>query len=163
MKKKVYMSIIIISIFIIVGLSIKLKIDYNKQETENIKIDEYNFSQLEKVKSVLDGLDKDSYGFNGLKEFNEKFVQDIKPLKNCFDISNTNRFWGENKSGGGYVFGFKLYSKEYKKQYEKDYYIYPSSVYNSIEEGLCSKHGGVCYRDILFEGFIETISNPCMD
>ena len=64
-------------------------IDPEKEE-EYIKIDEYNFAQLEKVKKILDPLDKDSKKFNTLSEFNKTFNQNIVPKEGCYYLRNYN-------------------------------------------------------------------------
>jgi hypothetical protein len=85
LNKKVYVIISLISILIFIIY-----------EIININIDIYNFKQLEKVKSVLDSLDKNSYNFSNLKEFNKKFSQNIEPIKNCYFLSDRNRFFEKN-------------------------------------------------------------------
>ncbi len=133
----------------------KLKEEYISEE-DRIKIDEYNFEQLEKVKSVLDWLDKNSYSFNNLKEFNKKFNQNITPIKNCYFLSDRNIYFEDKKWGGGYVFGFKLYSSKYRKIYWNLYIAYPK--YNLPVEYAClwSKY---CRDDLNFSWFAQIISN----
>lgn len=59
-------------------------------EQDKLTIDRYNFEQLEKVRLVLDNLDKNSYKFDNLNEFNKKFSQNIEPIKNCYFLTERN-------------------------------------------------------------------------
>ncbi|MDD2907807.1 MAG: hypothetical protein PHH98_04145 [Candidatus Gracilibacteria bacterium] len=170
MKKNIKIVIIKLILLILIILILG-KYSYNyyinnehvtKEELENIKIDEYNFEQLEKVKSVLNGLNKNSYSFENLKEFNEKFNQNIKPIKNCYLLSNGNNVFLD-KSNDNYIFMFKLYSMDYGKRYKNMYYIYPEYKFQEIENSLCSSHGGICGTDVAFGDYLETISTPCED
>lgn len=146
-KKKLIMFIIIlIPLIIMSGLSL-----YNYyKEYNNIKIDEYNFSQLEKAKIILDKIPKDTKKFYTLKEFNTQYNADIKPIKNCYDVSNIN--WSES-----YMFWFKLYSKKYIKIYWTRYYAYPK--YDLPVETVCVWE---CH-DNNRAAFLYIISNPCND
>ncbi|EKD44468.1 MAG: hypothetical protein ACD_71C00126G0003 [uncultured bacterium (gcode 4)] len=129
------------------------------EELENRKIDEYNFWELEKVKNLLKWWNKDLYKFNTLKEFNEKYKANIKPIKNCYFLSNTEKFFGK----ADYILLFEIFSEKYKNIYKHEYYVYPEIKYNQIEWSLCWGHGWVCTADIIFWEYIETISNPCRD
>lgn len=129
-------------------------------EVENLEIDEYNFEQLEKVKNILDWLDKNSYSFENLKDFNEEFNQNIKPIQNCYLLSNWNNIFF-NKSKDDYIFMFKLYSKYYFKKYKSIYYIYPEYKFNEIKNSLCSSHWWDCGTDMAFWDYLQVISTPC--
>lgn len=137
----------------------------SQEEQDKIKIDEYNFEQLEKVKAILDPLDKDSYNFNNLKEFNEKFNQNIKPIKNCYYLIDKNSFFRKNKGPWGYIFWFELESNMYIKKYGTKYYAYPN--YDLPNDSMCiwwwwQGDWWWCfdrYRSV----FESTISNPCQD
>jgi len=168
-------KIIIWIIFLTILITIWLLLNNYKIEQENIKIDKYNFGQLEKVKKILLKIPKEEYNFNNLKEFNQRFKQDIKPIKNCYvlygktdkslEISETKKFDSELN----YVFLFRIYSKMFINKYNSSYYfypyyVYPESMYNKIEDSLCGKDGpGACATDAVYEDYMKTISNPCKD
>jgi hypothetical protein len=59
-------------------------------EQDKLAIDRYNFEQLEKAKPILESLPVNAPKFYSLKEFNEQYKADIKPIKNCFSVSNFN-------------------------------------------------------------------------
>lgn len=127
-------------------------------EQDKLTIDRYNFEQLEKVKNVLDKQDKNSYTFKELTEFNQKFNQNIKPTKNCYFMSDRNRFFEDNKWGGGYVFWFQFESLISKFVYFWSYYAYPK--YDLPYWKLCLVNS--C-TDSNRNKFTYTISNPCWD
>ncbi len=70
-----------------------------KNEQENIKIDEYNFTQLEKFKSALINIQDGDNKVMSLGDFNETFNQDIDPVQNCYYISTTDIYWWEEDIG----------------------------------------------------------------
>ena len=72
-------------------------------EQDKITIDKYNFSQLEKSKPILDSIYREAKRFYSLKEFNDIYDANIKPIKDCYYVSNSN--WNEK-----YIFWFKLES-----------------------------------------------------
>lgn len=157
--KKLNKKLIYVIVYLNILIAIWLILYNYQKEQENIKIDEYNFEQFKKIWNILDKLDKKSYSFNNLKEFNQRFNQDIKPMKNCYFLSSTEDFfWKAN-----YIFLFEIYSKKFNKKYNSTYYIYPESMYNLIEYSLCEKHWGICSADIVFSKYMETISNPCQN
>lgn len=168
MKKYIRVWIIWVIILILLVLIWKYWYDYYKyemnvsrDEQENRKIDEYNFEQLEKVKSVLDWLDKNSYKFDNIKEFNKNFNQNIKPIKNCYFLTSRNWYFDKSKWWGWYIFWFKLTSDRYKNKYWVEYYAYPK--YDLPIFKLCFwLWEWWCYDDNK-ESFIKTISNPCED
>ncbi|MCT4616667.1 MAG: hypothetical protein N4A38_00480 [Candidatus Gracilibacteria bacterium] len=163
MQKNIKMLLFIIPTLIILGLVFIYGYNYyltNKEEQEKIKIDEYNFEQLEKVKSVLNSLDKNSYSFDNIGDFNKQFNINIEPIKNCYYLSNKN-------GGEKYIFGFKLESNKYIDKYGTKSYIYPK--YDIVKEEIClgmpdldGSKGKGCWdgnRDL----FERIISNPCED
>jgi hypothetical protein len=122
------------------------------REIYTINIDIYNFKQLEKAKIILKDLPKESDKFYWLKEFNEKYGANIKPIKNCYDISNDN--WKYP-----YIFWFKLESILYKIKYSNIFYSYPKYDFEVVNNCII---WGWCF-DINYELFSKTISNPCQD
>ncbi|MDD2907315.1 MAG: SdrD B-like domain-containing protein [Candidatus Gracilibacteria bacterium] len=117
-------------------------------ESEKEKIDEYNFEQLEIVKSKLDNLPKDSYTLNNYLDFNKKFDEKLKPINNCYYLKTGN---GKNP----YIFGFKLESDKYITNYGTGFYSYPS--YDLPIDNICF---GFC-RDRNYEIFTNIISSTC--
>jgi len=166
MKKNIKI-LLLIPALIILGLVsiyaydfIKYDINVTPEEQEKREIDEYNFTQLKKVRNILNKLDKNSYGFDNIWDFNKLYNGNIKPIKNCYYLSNKN--WWEK-----YIFWFKLESNKYIDKYWTESYIYPK--YDIIKEEIClwmpdldwSKWKG-CWdgnRDL----FERIISNPCAD
>jgi hypothetical protein len=57
-------------------------------EIINISTDIYNFKQLEKVKVILKDLKREDKQFFNLKEFNEIYNINIKPITNCYYLRN---------------------------------------------------------------------------
>lgn len=154
MKNKYKIQIIVILLIIMV-ISVIYVINMYRFESENIKIDEYNFAQLEKVKMILDSLDNENYDFFGIDEFNKNFNQNIEPIKNCYYIWNSSWFFENNKSWE-YMFGFMLESKKYIMKYWDKNYAYPK--YNLPEYIACDS---VSCDDWNLKGFKNIISNPC--
>lgn len=115
------------------------------------KIDEYNFEQLENAKIVLEKIPEDANKFSTLKKFNEIYNAWIKPIKNCYYVSNSN--WEYP-----YIFWFKLESKKYIKYYWTQYYAYPE--YDLPFTRFC---GGSkdCNDDIARDFFLSVISFSC--
>lgn len=150
-------------VFIILLEIISIIFKSNINELRNEYIDNYNFWQLEKVKDVLDKLDKNSYKIDDIKDFNKQFNQDIKPIKNCYFLSDRNWYFKNNNWGGGYIFWFMLYSNKYIKNYWTLYYSYPK--YNLPENKICTWFGNMWWKcqDRVRERFESTISNPCRD
>lgn len=107
---------IIITISSIVGFL--LSFPFLKIEIENFKIDQYNFEQLEKVKTVFQDRSEDVRTFNSIEEFNWQYNAWIEPIKNCYYISNNN--WKYS-----YIFWFRIESITYKIRYFDRYYAYP--------------------------------------
>ncbi len=97
--EKKYKKIILKVIFIIIFAFII-------RESYLMYVDYYNFNQLEKAKIILDKIPENAEKFYTLKEFNEKYNTNIKPIKNCYYISNDN--WNQD-----YIFWFKLESLLY--------------------------------------------------
>ena len=95
-------------------------------EGYHIFVDTYNFKQLEKAKPILESIPLDAKTFYSLEEFNDEYNAEIKPIKDCYFVSNYN--WNED-----YIFGFKIHSLLYMYIYWKNIYSYPRydiSVYN---------------------------------
>jgi hypothetical protein len=57
-------------------------------ELYGVCIDVYNFSQLEKVTGVLNT--PTQANFRDIIDFNTIFDENIKPLKNCYYLSDNN-------------------------------------------------------------------------
>ncbi|MDD5213349.1 MAG: hypothetical protein PHG82_02915 [Candidatus Gracilibacteria bacterium] len=129
-------------------------------EQEKMSVDRYNFEQLEEVKNTLNKLDKNSYTFDNVKEFNNKYNKNIKPIKNCYFLSDRNGYFENKNGGGGYIFGFKLESLIYKFIYFGEKYSYPK--YDLPINNICGG-GTKCDYDITLGNFIKTITNPCRD
>lgn len=127
-------------------------------ESNSIYVDMYNFEQLKNVQNILNKLDKNSYEFENLKEYNKKFNQNIKPIKKCYFMADRNRFFENNKKDWGYVFWFKLESILYRLEYLDNYYAYPKYDLPYWE---------LCLVNVCTDGnknlFRYTISNPCWD
>jgi hypothetical protein len=90
--KVIIKSIIVILLFLIFIYLLVFAYSFTFEQ-DKIAIDIYNFNQLEKVKKTLCKLDKNSYKFDNINEFNKKFGQNIQPIKNCYVLSDRNRFY----------------------------------------------------------------------
>ncbi|MDD2870419.1 MAG: hypothetical protein PHS49_00380 [Candidatus Gracilibacteria bacterium] len=123
-------------------------------EIINISTDIHNFKQLEKVKIIMKDKYTENKQFINLKEFNDIYKTDIKPIKNCYYVS-----YNSSEKNVKYNFSFKLYSTYFRIIYSNEYYIYPK--YNLPVHNFCG--GGSKCDDINYEYFLETISNPCRD
>lgn len=119
-------------------------------EQEFQTIDRYNFTQLEKVKSILDGKNINS-PFKTFKEFNEKYGTSIKPMQDCYYMSSSN---GKEP----YIFGFKLYSKTFRSRYGADYYAYPK--YDLLVQYACMGSDD-CSDDTMYAYFLSIINDDC--
>lgn len=115
-------------------------------------IDFYNFRQLEKVKVVLKDIKREDKEFYNLKELNDIYNINIKPIKNCYDITKF-----DNIKKPKYMFWFKLESYIYRNIYWEKYYAYPKYSYDTSR--MCTSWVW-CY-DASMEYFIKTISNSC--
>lgn len=120
-------------------------------EKDKIAIDRYNFEQLEKAKPILESIPETDERFYSLKEFNQKYNADIKPIKNCYFIINSN--WNEK-----YIFWFELESLIYIYIYRTKLFAYPR--YDLPFDPIY--YSGWPW-DRIKNDFIETISNPCRD
>ncbi len=163
MKIEAKKIVVIISIVIVVIIWITYL--YNKYNTKEIispeeqaklEIDEYNFEQLEKVKNILRNLKRTDTKFSSLKEFNNIYNSNIKPIKNCYYINKYN-----NKDRVLYNFWFKLESDKYIKKYWDENYIYPK--YDLPISKVCFWLGEWGCYDLVYDKFNKTISNPCQD
>lgn len=134
-----------------------------KEELEKRKIDEYNFWQLEIVKTFFSY--QNEYKFRDLQDFNKKYTQNIKPIKNCYYLVSTNYFEKYNWYSQ-YIFWFELYSDKYRDKYwESDkswryYYAYPK--YDLPYHKVCFWTKESC-TDLNFGHFMRTITHPCQD
>ena len=141
--------IIIISLLIVIWYTLYRY--QQQQEEENIKIDEYNFEQLETIKSILWNINYNIIQLNTLRELNNyttKVYPDIIPMKNCYYIT-TNLINNTTKNNNiKYIIWFNLESNKYKTKYKKDYYTYPENYK---------------FTDLGYKEFLKTISNPCRD
>ncbi|MDD2907476.1 MAG: hypothetical protein PHH98_02435 [Candidatus Gracilibacteria bacterium] len=147
--KKSIIGILLFIIFLYSGVFIYSYVF----EQDKIKIDKYNFEQLEKSKLILNNISTDSKKFFTLKDFNNIYDSDIKPIKNCYYISNSN---GKEK----YIFGFQLESLIYKFINFGKNYVYPK--YDLPPSYFCGGSRN-CSDNMVFNIFYKTISNPCRD
>jgi len=115
-------------------------------------VDMYNFRQLDKVKFILKDLKRDDKQFFYLKDFNEIYNINLKPIKNCYYLRN---YRSEDRIS--YTFWFKLESFIYKYIYWDNYYIYPK--YDLPYTQWCESWIW-CY-DKTRKNFEYIISNPC--
>jgi len=132
----------------------KYEVNVSIEERENRKIDEYNFGELGKVKQILDNIWKNDKKFFTFKEFNEIYSTNIKPIKNCYYVSNSN--WSEN-----YIFWFRLESEKYINKYWNQNYAYPK--YDLPYDTVCFGLWEWGCSNFILDRFIYTISNPCED
>jgi len=123
-------------------------------------IDYYNFQQLEKAKPILESISENEPNFYNLTDFKDRYNINIKPIKNCYYISNNN--WNEK-----YIFWFKLESNYYKNKYNTEYYAYPKydkPIFTNCLwwEGMHDEWHwwGWCF-DASRVYFEKVISNPC--
>lgn len=119
---------------------------------DKVYIDVYNFNQLRKVKKVFEK--EDILYVRNLVDFNEKYNMDVKPLNNCYYISNLN--WDEP-----YIFWFKLESSLFLKIFGNEYYAYPK--YDLPVHKVFLWLGWWWIDDMNRDKFEGIISNPCED
>lgn len=159
MKLKTKTKNIVIIILIIITILMELlylNYKYSKKEIitveehENLRIDEYNFEQLEKVKVVLKNIKRTDKKFSSLKNFNNLYNTNIKSIKNCYYIKNY-----ENEDRVLYSFWFKLESDKYIEKFWTKNYMYPK--YDLPKDKICVWE---CV-EINRVRFIKTITNPC--
>lgn len=148
-KSFMIMLILIVAIYWLVGIYSLIF------EQDKIAVDRYNFEELSKSKQTLDKV-KTSDRFDNLNEFNNLYGINIKPIKNCYYLSDNN--WEYT-----YLFWFQLESLIYKFLYLGKNYTYPS--FDLPKDVICfgDWHGGnwwLC-EEINHSSFIRTISNPC--
>ncbi len=156
-KNKKEKLIILLLLWLILSSIFLLKNQFvYKQELKNISIDEYNFWQLEKVKKILS---KWWDWFYDLESFNEKFNADIKPINNCYFISDRDIYFEDGNWGWWYIFWFELLSNKYVEKYWKPYYAYPK--YDLPPRFACTWYS--CDFEVNFSWFIRTITNLCKD
>ncbi|MCH2188238.1 hypothetical protein MK079_00210 [Candidatus Gracilibacteria bacterium] len=119
-------------------------------ECYHIFVDTYNFRQLEKAKPILESIPLDAKTFYSLEEFNDQYNAEIKPVNNCYIVSN---YSGREP----YIFGFKLESYLYIYIYGTQYYAYPK--YDVPYGQKCV--GGIGCYDRNWESFQYIVSHPC--
>ncbi len=147
-KKKIVVGVLTLVLVLVWILVMWWMIDIFV-EWDKVKIDVYNFQQLEKAKPILKSLPKDAEKFYNLREFNEQYKANIKSIKNCYYISNRN---GKES----FIFWFQLESDIYKLLYW-NIYVYPK--YDLPIDEICTSK---C-EDINRPYFERIISNPCKD
>jgi len=160
MFKGIVWFFVVVILFELINIVFKDK--FNELRNENI--DKYNFQQLEIVKTILDNLDRNSYNFSNLSEFNELYKQKIIPKKNCYFIADRNRFFKDKKWWWGYIFWFKLESDKYINIYWTWYYVYPK--YDLPIDNIYFWFwwwNDRWINDRIYNNFVFTISNPCQD
>lgn len=119
-------------------------------EQDKLAIDKYNFQQLDKVREILKNLKREDKQFFSLKEFNVIYNSDIKPIKNCYYITN---YKSEDRIP--YTFWFQIESLIYRFIHFSVNYAYPK--YDLPYDRICASW---CYdrNKAIFEA---TISRPC--
>lgn len=132
----------------IIFVLILLIISFLLSEFHKLYIDYYNFKQLKIVKDVFELKPQCRYTVRNLTDFNEKYGMNIKPLKNCYEISTYN---GDQP----YIFWFQLYSIVSKVVYGSHWYAYPK--YDKPVHQMCV---GFCY-DVNKTSFERKISESC--
>lgn len=145
---------------------IEQEVKDNLTQSEKQKIDDYNFSQLERVKSILGDNFNLNNEFYTLEEFNDEYETDIKPIKNCYYLSVSSIFKIDDKNydnGVWYIFWFKLESEKYIEKYGGIYYAYPK--YDIPKKDACIWIDGnliewLCYDTNIWH-FVLTVSEPC--
>jgi len=154
--KYVLMSIVLMLAIIWVSIYIYYpQIAKYRQEQEKIAIDEHNFSQLEKIKWVLNHKIDLDYSFYWYQDFNKQFNQEITPIKNCYFLVDRNSYFKDRLWWWGYIFWFQLESNKYIEKYESNIFAYPE--YNLPEEIFCAWWCSDVNRD----DFELTIMKPC--
>lgn len=144
-KSVIWIVILILWIYIVVWLYSFIF------EQDKLAIDRYNFEQLEKAKPILESIPENAKKFYTLKEFNEQYRADIKPIDNCYYISNSN--WNQK-----YIFWFQLKSKIYRFIYFKS--IFAHQKYSLPVDKMCTNDS--C-TNVILNHFYNIISNPCKD
>lgn len=124
--------------------------EHSNDEQEKIRIDEYNFQQIEKIKEAFESNSENKKDINSLWYFVFEYGIDIVPIKNCYYVSNFN--WKYN-----YIIWFKLESDKYIKKYWTEYYAYPD--YDIEPMNICDWHS--CDNDMNRYEFEWVVNNPC--
>lgn len=153
--KKFKTIVLIFSIFIVLLYS-SLYLYSSVYEPEKMDMDRYNFNQLNQIKPILKRLDMWSIWFRYIWDFNKIYHANIKPIKNCYYISDEN--WDYP-----YIFWFQLESLFYKFLHFWENYAYPT--YDIPKQRQCfglliNWATGGC-KVIWKEIFIDKISKPC--
>lgn len=98
-------------------------------EQDKLAIDRYNFNQLKQIKPILKTLNMWSIWFRYIWDFNKVYNANLKPIKNCYYISDEN--WDHP-----YILGFQLESLFYKFLHFWKNYAYPT--YDIPKRILCT-------------------------
>lgn len=156
---RIVLSILILSLLIFIWnywyIYYKYETNVTDKEIKKREIDEYNFKQLKKVKSILKYMPDWATRFNTLKEFNKIYSANIRPIYKCYYVSNFNG----NES---YIFWFELESDKYKEKYWTGYYAYPKYDIPNIPTCYWLGEWWWCH-DKNRERFEWIIKNPCRD
>ncbi len=174
MKKK-KIKIILVVVLLVLIILVVAWYKYYQYDKENLKIDYYNFQQLEKVKKVIENIpeNKKTYRVRNLKQLNSKFKADIEPLdkRYCYYV-----YYQFDKENNKPVFGFwfKLHSLLYKLRYWWEYYKYPNWIHKSEPSEQCKKEMEISsklwwYRwmpacawlNVYYYRYMEAVNNPC--
>lgn len=179
MKKKTIITLIVLLILSITWYT------YYQYDKENLKIDYYNFQQLEKAKEVVERFEKSwerfplpvhtlydfNYGYTW--DFKSWFEANIHPLNNtyCYDV-----YYDRNPTWPWYVFTFwfKLHSKLFKLFNWWEYYKYPNWVHKSKPSKQCKKEMEIssklwwytwipscAWLNADYYDYMEAVNNPC--
>lgn len=119
-------------------------------EFKNLYIDFYNFKQARIIQTVLESNSKLNYDIRNLVDFNEKFIQNISPIKNCYFVSNLGNWKYQ------YLVWFQFESWTYRLLFASKYYAYPK--YDMPYDNMCA--WWPCYDQNRYY-FTNTISTVC--
>ncbi len=169
MKKKIIITLIVLLILTISWYK------YYQYDKENLKIDYYNFQQLEKAKKVVKNLDwqQKYYRARSVSDFNYQFDTDIDPLdkRYCYYVYYS---FDKKNNKPVFEFWFKLHSLLYKLLYMSDRYAYPKKIEKSEPSEACKEERKLPYRwltwmpvcawlNTYYYRYLDTINNPCED
>lgn len=124
-------------------------------DKENIKVDEYNFNQLNFVNNIIINDEIYNKRFRNIGDFNKIYKSNIMPIKNCYFINDFN--WNEK-----YIFWFKLESLLYRIKYKNSFIVYPKYDLPKSKNSFWLWRGKIDDNtDYNYLDFIDHISNPC--
>lgn len=191
LSKKIFSSLITISLILLLLFYLWFFLYSYFYEYDKLKIDNYNFNQLEQVKEKFKSLNVkystskinwwektwmyyinwwiQYFNFYNLWDFNRKYNANITPLKNCYYFA-VSSFYGWNWKYP-YIFWFKLESSFYKILNFWKYYSYPwYDLNNNIKMSTwlnpdpLNKYPNNKHFEInRDEKFIQKVSNPCSE